>query len=335
MKLSLFSLTAVIAVIVAMPMASAQTPETIAEETPVVTDEEAAPYDVNVVDLPEAGVLLDSPFYFLKKWREGAVTFFAFTAEKKARRYRALAEYRLSEAQALIEKGDTERAEQVVARYQKRMRQAVERAEEAQENGRDVDEILSSISERSVRHQNVLIRVLEKVPEKARPAIRRAIENNVQNYERTTERISDDTQRESVFRKLVPNIEEAEERFRKLREQGVEVPSVVIRNVEQIREQIQTRPDLNDRFIKARETRERNLLCAQVVISARNIETGETKDFPTPCDVPEGWTPVRPTQDELNALNPQNQPFGKSEANKEDEESDSTPKGYIRNLFQN
>ena len=29
--------------------------------------------------------------------------------------------------------------------------------------------------------------------------------------------------------------------------------------------------------------------CIQVITPARNPETGEVKDFPTPCDVPEGW----------------------------------------------
>ncbi len=33
-------------------------------------------------------------------------------------------------------------------------------------------------------------------------------------------------------------------------------------------------------------------MCAQVITSARNSKTGECKDFPTPCDVPEGWEKV-------------------------------------------
>ncbi len=31
-------------------------------------------------------------------------------------------------------------------------------------------------------------------------------------------------------------------------------------------------------------------ICAQVITSAKNNETGEVRDFATPCDVPEGWT---------------------------------------------
>jgi len=33
--------------------------------------------------------------------------------------------------------------------------------------------------------------------------------------------------------------------------------------------------------------------CIQVITPARNPETGEVRDFPTPCDVPEGWEVVR------------------------------------------
>lgn len=30
-------------------------------------------------------------------------------------------------------------------------------------------------------------------------------------------------------------------------------------------------------------------MCAQVITDARNPETGEVREFPTPCDVPDGW----------------------------------------------
>jgi len=33
-------------------------------------------------------------------------------------------------------------------------------------------------------------------------------------------------------------------------------------------------------------------ICIQVITPARNPQTGEVRDFPTPCDVPENWEPV-------------------------------------------
>lgn len=34
-------------------------------------------------------------------------------------------------------------------------------------------------------------------------------------------------------------------------------------------------------------------ICAQVITPARNPETGEIREFPTPCDVPEGWEVIQ------------------------------------------
>ncbi len=30
-------------------------------------------------------------------------------------------------------------------------------------------------------------------------------------------------------------------------------------------------------------------MCAHVITPARNPETGDIREFPTPCDVPDGW----------------------------------------------
>jgi hypothetical protein len=35
-------------------------------------------------------------------------------------------------------------------------------------------------------------------------------------------------------------------------------------------------------------------VCIQVITPARNLETGEFREFPTPCDVPSGWEAVSP-----------------------------------------
>lgn len=33
-------------------------------------------------------------------------------------------------------------------------------------------------------------------------------------------------------------------------------------------------------------------VCAQVITPARNAATGEIREFPTPCDVPDGWETI-------------------------------------------
>lgn len=42
-------------------------------------------------------------------------------------------------------------------------------------------------------------------------------------------------------------------------------------------------------LFKAFSQKEEGSMCAQVITPARNPETGEIKEFGTPCDVPEGW----------------------------------------------
>ncbi len=37
---------------------------------------------------------------------------------------------------------------------------------------------------------------------------------------------------------------------------------------------------------------EQMVICAQVITPARNPSTGEIKEFPTPCDVPDGWETI-------------------------------------------
>lgn len=32
--------------------------------------------------------------------------------------------------------------------------------------------------------------------------------------------------------------------------------------------------------------------CIQVITPAKNTQTGEIRDFPTPCDIPEGWIKI-------------------------------------------
>lgn len=35
-------------------------------------------------------------------------------------------------------------------------------------------------------------------------------------------------------------------------------------------------------------------VCIQVITPAKNPETGEVVEYPTPCDVPDGWEIVQP-----------------------------------------
>ncbi|MBX4187749.1 MAG: hypothetical protein KW793_01275 [Candidatus Doudnabacteria bacterium] len=44
-------------------------------------------------------------------------------------------------------------------------------------------------------------------------------------------------------------------------------------------------------------------ICIQLITPAKNFRTGEISEFPTPCDVPEGWQPIDTTVKDGNVLN--------------------------------
>lgn len=143
-----------------------------------------------VLILPNPGLLPDSPFYFLKNWGERVGTFFTFGDMAKAERFADLAEIRLSEAQALVEKEKPEVSEKTLIRYQNRLSHALTKAEEAKTKGHDVDEVLTKVAEATLKHQEVLANVYEKVPEQAKEAIQRAMEASMHGHEEALRAIS-------------------------------------------------------------------------------------------------------------------------------------------------
>ena len=139
-------------------------------------------------ELPEAGITPDSPFYFLKAWKESIQTFFTFNAEQKVKQYLHLAGVRLAEYQKMIEKGKTEIAEKTLIKYQDQLDRALEKTEELKDKEKDVEELIEQIQEATSNHLQVLQENLEKVPEQAKKGIENAIENSQKQVEKILER---------------------------------------------------------------------------------------------------------------------------------------------------
>ncbi len=176
-------------------------------------------------DLPEPGMLPDSPFYFFKSWSEAIGTFFTFGDVAKAERFVNLSEKRLAEANALVEKGKPEVAEKAVLRYQDQLGKGLTKAAEAKAKGHDVDEVLARVSEATLKHQEVLAGVYEKVPEQAKEAIQRAMEASMRGHEEALKAISGQ-KREEVMEQVEQKRQEAEQKFEGLRKRGIPVPEV-------------------------------------------------------------------------------------------------------------
>ncbi len=212
---------------------------------------------VSGVELPSSGITPDSNFYFLKSWKESIQTFFTFGAENKAKQFLHLAEVRLAEYQKMIEKGKTEIAQKTLDKYEKQLNHALAKAEEAKEKGKDVEKLKEAISEKIIKHQEVLIEVLNKVPEEAKKGIENAIEMSQKEFENAIQAVTGE-KKEELQRK-------AEEVKSRIKEKiGKEI--------------IESKPVEPG-------------VCIQVITPAISPEN-VCKEFPTPCDVPEGWKKV-------------------------------------------
>ncbi|MDZ4209875.1 MAG: DUF5667 domain-containing protein, partial [Candidatus Curtissbacteria bacterium] len=127
-------------------------------------------------ELPDPGLTPDSHFYFLKSWKESIQLFFTFGEENKAKQFLHLADVRLAEYQKMIEKGKTEIAQKTLEKYEKQLNHALDKAEQVKEKGKDVEKLKDTISEKILKHQEVLENILEKVPEEAKKGIEKALD---------------------------------------------------------------------------------------------------------------------------------------------------------------
>lgn len=176
-------------------------------------------------DLPDPGILPDSPFYFLKSWSEGIGTLLTFGEGKRAERSFNLSERRLSEVKALAEKERGDIAERIIDKYEEQLNSAIQKAEKAKEKGKDMDDLLERISERTLKHQEVLADVYEKVSEEAKEAIERAMKNGMRGHEEALRAVSQERS-EEIMERIESKREEARQRMDEARERGVPVPDI-------------------------------------------------------------------------------------------------------------
>jgi len=141
-------------------------------------------------ELSLPGLTPDSVFYFLERISEGIGTFFTFGDLKKAERYAALAEERIAEVKAVVDKGKPEAAEKALKRYEDQLRKALALAERARIKGESIAEVTEVIAEGSNKHVLVLEEVLDKVPEEAKESIKQAKEVSMNGQKKALRALS-------------------------------------------------------------------------------------------------------------------------------------------------
>ena len=204
-------------------------------------------------DLPEPGLLPDSPFYFVKSWSEGVGTFFTFGDMAKAERFLNLSEKRLAEADALVAKGKPEVAEGAIGRYQEHLGRALSKAEEAKTKGLDTDEVLAKVAEATLKHQAVLAGVYEKVPAQAKSAIERAMQAGMRGHEEALKAVSGQ-KREEVMEQAEQKRQEVEQKLEGLRDKGIPIPTIPTK--EEIEKRIPGQPETQEREVEKPEVPE-------------------------------------------------------------------------------
>lgn len=143
--------------------------------------------------LPDVSLTPDSPFYFLKSWKESIQLFFTFGAENKAKQYLHLAGVRVAEYQKMVEKGKTDLAQKTLEKYEEQLNKAVEKTNELKKKGKDIESITEkSITNQAIesisKHVKILQENLQKVPEAAKKGIENAIENSQKQMEKLLEK---------------------------------------------------------------------------------------------------------------------------------------------------
>lgn len=123
------------------------------------------------------GITPDSPFYFLKTWKEKIQLFFTFGKENKAKQFLHLSEVRLAEYQKMLDKGKNEIAQKTLEKYEKQLSQAVQKVKELKQKGKNVEDISQKVQDSLGENIEVLQRNLQKVPEAGKEGIERALEN--------------------------------------------------------------------------------------------------------------------------------------------------------------
>jgi hypothetical protein len=115
------------------------------------------------IELSSYGITPDSPFYFLKTWKESIQTFFTFGAENKAIQYLRLADVRLAEYRKMMEVGKIEIANKTLDKYEYQLGLSLEKIAEAREGGKDVEKLVRSASTTIAAQQEVFSEVLDKM----------------------------------------------------------------------------------------------------------------------------------------------------------------------------
>lgn len=138
-------------------------------------------------DEPQAGLVPGDALYIFDVIAERLGDLLAFTETARAERALNQASERLAEARELTNRGKDDLVADATKKYEERLAKAMERAEKARAEGRDVLDVLRRIIDATSKHEEVLTEVLSRVPDEAKDAIENALERSREGHEHALE----------------------------------------------------------------------------------------------------------------------------------------------------
>lgn len=170
--------------------------------------------EVTVIgEVTKAGILPDSPFYFIKnsvRWIQLTIT---TDSLKKAKLELKFAGEDVLATQEMVKKGK-EISEEQIEKYQEHFDKVLEHANKAEKEGKDTSELAQKILENHLKHVEVLLKNLEKIDNvKAKEAITQAIANSTKNIDERARAILESGDYPEYKNDLSEKIEEALEKI--------------------------------------------------------------------------------------------------------------------------
>ncbi|MBL7159250.1 hypothetical protein ISS85_02145 [Candidatus Microgenomates bacterium] len=142
------------------------------EEVPEASSSQKIEYT-----LPYPGILPDHPLYFLKAFRDKILDVLVQDPIKRIELNLLMADKRLNMGACLIEKGKPVLAETTVSKGEKYFLKIIEELQEIEEQNRGMDQnLLKKIEESSLKHEEIILELLEKAPDEQKIGLNNSLE---------------------------------------------------------------------------------------------------------------------------------------------------------------
>jgi hypothetical protein len=130
------------------------------------------------------GILPDHPLYWLKMLRDKVALFLTKKPLARLERLLLYADKRIGAAGALIEGNKVELGLTTADKAEKYLEQAVGEFEGLAKAGEAQPELRDRLEKALLKHQEVLVNLLDKVPDQSRAILDQALEKSEQNYQK-------------------------------------------------------------------------------------------------------------------------------------------------------